>query len=119
MKNFILVLFFSLIYNFSNACVATFSHSYACAGDTMFFNAVDQFAIYTWDFGDSLSGVTNISHDTDSYHVFTVPGTYYVTLFVNIGGSWDYESQIINISADCFNAQFSWNCMGNYRMDFI
>lgn len=95
--------------NPANACNANFTHTNACAGDTMWFYAADQYAIYTWDFGDSTSQ-TNIDHDTVAYHVYTQPGTYYVTLFVNIGAEWDYQTQIITISDDCFFAEFTWQC---------
>ncbi len=104
--------------NQSKACYATFTHTYACAGDTIFFNAADQYAVYTWDFGDSASGVANISHDTDAVHVYTTPGTYFVSLFVNIGASWDYRTEIITIGTDCFNAAFSSTCSGSNWLNF-
>ncbi|MBL0103698.1 MAG: T9SS type A sorting domain-containing protein [Bacteroidetes bacterium] len=102
----------------SKACNATFTHTYACAGDTVFFYAWDQAAVYTWDFGDSISGAGNISHDTDAYHVFVNPGTYYVTLFVNIGAEWDYRTEILTIGTDCFNAAFSTFCQGSNFIQF-
>ncbi len=115
----VIVLFiFTLTSNQSKACYATFTHTNACAGDTIFFNATDQYAVYTWDFGDTASGVGNISHDTDAYHIFVNPGTYFVTLFVNIGSQWDYRSMILNIGTDCFNAAFSSACSGSSFIDF-
>lgn len=96
----------------ASACNANFTHTNACVGDTMWFYAVDQYAIYTWDFGDSTSQ-TNINHDTTAFHVYNQPGTYYVTLFVNIGAEWEYQTQIITIGADCFFAEFTYSCGGN------
>lgn len=90
----------------ASACWAGFSHTNGCVGDTIWFHAEDLYTIYTWDFGDSTAQI-NISHDTTAFHVYTTPGTYYVTLFVNIGNYWDYRTQIITIGADCFNANFS------------
>lgn len=101
--------------NPAKACNANFTHTNGCVGDTLWFYAMDQYAIYTWDFGDSTSQ-TNIDHDTVAYHVYTQPGTYYVTLFVNIGAEWDYQTQAITIGADCFYADFTFLCGGsNYE----
>ncbi|MFN8144521.1 MAG: PKD domain-containing protein [Bacteroidia bacterium] len=120
MKKPLLLLFLFFIVQRTTllACNANFTHTYACAGDTVFFEALDQAAVYTWDFGDTASGVANISHDTDSYHIFVNPGTYYVTLFVNIGAEWDYKTQILHIGTDCFNADFSELCGGNKDFNF-
>jgi PKD repeat protein len=101
----------------AKACNATFTHTNACAGDTIWFYAQDQFAIYTWDFGDSTS-VVNINHDTTTAHVYNTPGTYYVTLFVNIGAEWDYQTQIITVGTNCFGADFSSRCGGSNYMYF-
>lgn len=111
------IAFFAAGIQNANACNANFTYIGACAGDTVFFNAFDQYAVYTWDFGDSASS-DNISHDTDAYHIFVNPGTYMVTLFVNIGAEWAYQTQIITIGTDCFDADFSYNCMGSGYINF-
>lgn len=120
MKKLLLTFLIFFVFQISKtlACNAFFTHTYACAGDTVFFEAVDQYAVYTWDFGDSISGTANISHDTDTYHIFVNPGDYYVTLFVNIGAEWDYRTQIIHIGTDCFAAAFSETCAGNNDFNF-
>ncbi len=99
------------------ACNATFTHTNACAGDTVWFFAADQYAIYTWDFGDNTSQ-TNINHDTTTFHVYNTPGTYTVMLFVNVGAEWDYSTQIITIGTNCFNADFTTTCGGSNYMYF-
>ncbi len=101
----------------AKACNANFTHTNACAGDTVWFYALDQYAIYTWDFGDNTSQV-NINHDTTAFHVYNTPGTYNVMLFVNIGAEWDYQTQIITIGTTCFNADFSYLCAGSLYMSF-
>lgn len=102
----------------AKACFAQFTYTNACAGDTVFFNALDLNAVYTWDFGDTNSGVFNVSHDTDTYHVFVNPGTYYVSLFVNTGAMWDFQTEIITIGTDCFNADFSSYCNQVHNTEF-
>jgi PKD repeat protein len=110
MKKFFLLSALAFAFHFSDACNAYFTHTYTCAGDTVFFQALDQAAVYTWDFGDTASGVANVSHDTSAWHVYSTPGTYFVTLFVNIGAEWDYRSQFITIGPGCFDAQFGVTC---------
>ncbi len=102
----------------AQACYADFSYTNGCVGDTVFFTAADGFAVYTWDYGDTASGADNISHDVNGYHVFTAPGDYYVTLFVNIGAEWDYRTNIIHIGSNCFQAGFNAACMGSLYMNF-
>ena len=99
------------------ACNANFTHTNACAGDTVWFTAIDQYAIYTWDFGDNTSQI-NINHDTTTFHVYNTPGNYYVQLFVNVGAEWDYQTQIISIGNTCFNADFTYICAGSNYMNF-
>ncbi len=101
----------------ANACNANFTHTNVCVGDTIWFYAADQYAVYTWDFGDSTS-MTNINHDTATFHVYQNTGTYYVTLFVNIGAEWDYLTQIITVGTTCFNAGFTTVCGGSYMETF-
>lgn len=96
----------------AQACYANFTHTNACAGDTVWFNALDLYSIHAWDFGDTISGNPNISHDSITYHVYTQPGTYYVTHFNNIGAEWAYETQVIVIGNDCFEASFEASCSG-------
>lgn len=98
----------------SKACYALFTHTNACAGDTVWFTALDQMALQTWDFGDSTSGVANMSHDSITYHVYNQPGTYTVVHFVNIGAEWAYQTQSITVGTTCFDAYFTTVCSGSY-----
>ena len=72
----------------SKACYANYTHTNACAGDTVWFYALDLYAVHSWDFGDSISGNPNTAYDDTVFHIYTVPGTYYVTHFDNIGAEW-------------------------------
>lgn len=101
----------------ATACNANFTHTNACAGDTVWFYAADQLAVYTWDFGDNTSQ-TNINHDTATFHVYNTAGTYTVMLFVNVGAEWDYQTQIITVGTSCFNAGFTSTCGGSNLMYF-
>ncbi len=101
----------------TTACNANFTHTNACAGDTVWFFAADQFAVYTWDFGDNSSEV-NVNHDTNTFHVYATPGTYIVMLFVNVGAEWDYSTQIITVGTDCFYANYTTTCGGSNYMYF-
>lgn len=103
----------------SRACYADYTYTNGCVGDTVFFHALDGFAAYTWDYGDTTSGVANVSHDVNGYHVYTTPGDYYVTLFVNIGAEWDYRTNVIHIGTDCFEAAFEAQCNTGYSFQFV
>lgn len=114
-----ILFFFSLLFLiFSQktvACYANFTYQNACAGDTVWFTGSDMYALHFWDFGDTLSGNPNTSHDTITYHVYTQPGTYIVTHFVNIGAEWAYATEVLTIGTDCFAAFFTADCGGgNY-----
>ena len=102
----------------AHACYADYTYNNGCVGDTVFFQALDGFAAYSWDYGDSSSGAANISHDAMGYHVYTAPGDYYVTLFVNVGAEWDYRTNIIHIGSNCFAADFKTTCSGNLNLLF-
>lgn len=102
----------------SRACYADYTYNNACVGDTVFFHALDGFAAYSWDYGDSTSGVANVSHDVNGYHVYTAPGDYYVTLFVNIGAEWDYRTNVIHIGSTCFDAGFETQCSSLLYVSF-
>src|SRR5664279_5027590 len=69
----------------SKACYANFTHTNACVGDTVWFYALDLNAVHSWDFGDTTSGNPNTAYDDTVFHIYTTPGTYYVTHFDNIG----------------------------------
>lgn len=118
MKQFIhSLLFFTiciLSIQTSKACYATFTHTNACAGDTVWFTALDLMALQSWDFGDSTAGVANMSHDSITYHVYSQPGTYNVIHFVNIGAEWAYQVQTITVGTNCFDAYFTTTCSGSY-----
>ena len=74
MKKILLLILFGFFFQCSKtiACNANFTHTYACAGDTVFFEALDQFAVYTWDFGDGSPTEVAVN---PSYHIFVNPGT--------------------------------------------
>ncbi|MEP7169477.1 MAG: PKD domain-containing protein, partial [Bacteroidota bacterium] len=109
---FTVAIIIAFSYSKVKACNANFTHTNACVGDTITFYAVDQYAIYTWDFGDNTPYTVNLAHDTIAYHAYSQPGTYYVTLFANIGAEWDYQTQLITVGASCFDAGFTSHCVG-------
>lgn len=111
LKPFIVLALFSISLA-AEACYADFTYTNGCVGDTIFFQALDGYAAYSWDYGDTTSGAVNISHDVQGYHVYTTPGDYYVTLFVNIGAEWDYRTNLIHIGTTCFKSDFSVSCLG-------
>src|ERR1043165_7520488 len=102
----------------SQACYADFSFNHGCTGDTVFFHAMDGFAAYSWDYGDTASGAVNVSHEQAGYHVYTTPGDYYVTLFVNVGAEWDYRTNLIHIGNNCFQAAFDALCSTSLHVNF-
>ena len=112
-KRFFLTVVIALIAYSAEACYADYTYTNGCVGDTVFFYALDGYTAYTWDYGDTTSGSANISHDSVGYHVYTTPGDYYVTLFVNIGAEWDYRTNVIHISGNCFSADFQTVCGGS------
>lgn len=113
------VLFVAGINQQSKACYANYTHSNACAGDTVWFYALDLSAVHSWDFGDTTSGNPNMAFDDTVFHIYTTPGTYYVTHFDNIGAEWAFETQVITISANCFGAAFNAQCGGSMSFSFI
>lgn len=108
----LLCLLSALPQHLAKACYANFSHTNACAGDTVWFYGLDSYAVHAWDFGDETLGAPNVAFNDTAYHVFSTPGLYYVTHFVNIGAEWAYETQAIEIGTDCFAAQFEVACAG-------
>lgn len=102
----------------SKACYANYTHTNACAGDTVWFFALDLYAVHSWDFGDSISGNPNTAYDDTVFHIYTTPGTYYVTHFDNIGAEWAFETQVITISSICFLADFNSQCGGSLYFNF-
>lgn len=103
----------------AKACYANFKHTNACAGDTVWMYGLDTYAAHAWDFGDETADVPNTAYADTAYHVYTTPGTYYITHFVNIGAEWAYETQAIEIGTDCFAAGFDTYCNGGNYMVFI
>ncbi|TSA51553.1 MAG: T9SS C-terminal target domain-containing protein [Sphingobacteriales bacterium] len=112
------VLLISGINHQSSACYANFTHTNACVGDTVWFYALDLSAVHSWDFGDSISGNPNTAYDDTVFHIYTTPGTYYVTHFDNIGAEWAFETQVITVSATCFAAAFNAQCGGSLSFNF-
>jgi len=93
------------------ACYADFDYNNACPGDTIWFNALYEFGgAYSWNFGDTNPDAVNIGYGTNVYHVYTEEGNYNVTLFVNIGAEWAYQTQMITVGSACFAAGFSTDC---------
>lgn len=121
MKRYFLFIIIGLLLVFRQyslqACSSYFTFERACAGDTVWFHPNDPSAVYCWTFGDSLA-VSNVSFDQNPWHVYTVPGTYYVTLFTNIGAEWDYYTATVVIGTDCFEADFSTDCNGPLSLQF-
>ena len=113
------VLLISGINHQSSACYANFTHTNACVGDTVWFYALDLSAVHSWDFGDTISGNPNTAYDDSVFHIYTAPGTYYVTHFDNIGAEWAFESQVITVGANCFQAAFDDQCSGSLSFNFI
>jgi PKD repeat protein len=114
----IVSLFTAGISNSAYACYATFNHTNACAGDTVWFYGLDTYAVHAWDFGDTIPGNPNTAYSDSAFHVYTNPGTYYVTHFVNIGAEWAFETQVITIGTDCFAAAFNALCGGGNYFNF-
>ncbi|MEI7803350.1 MAG: PKD domain-containing protein, partial [Bacteroidota bacterium] len=112
------VLLISGINHQSSACYANFTHTNACVGDTVWFYALDLSAVHSWDFGDSISGNPNTAYDDTVFHIYTTPGTYYVTHFDNIGAEWAFETQVITIISTCFLADFNSQCGGSLYFNF-
>ncbi len=72
-----------------------------CEGAALLFEASGSFTDISWDFGDPASGTANNSNSNDSYHVFTAPGLYDVTLYVeNVYGCAQTVSQQVNVEAN-------------------
>jgi PKD repeat protein len=114
----ILIIFFTLgASKRADACFSYFTYERACAGDTVWFHPIDPTAVYCWTFGDSTS-YANVSFDQNPYHIYTLPGTYYVTLFTNIGAEWDYYTTVVEITSDCFVADYTWDCAGPLLIQF-
>lgn len=110
----VLVLFLSLFAKPGAACNAAFKNSNGCVGDTIYFQSVDPGSDHCWNFGDTTSGTSNITHGTNAWHVFTKPGVYYVTLFVNIGAEFDYQTKILTIGgAACGGTDFTFDPVDN------
>jgi PKD repeat protein len=109
------IIFLAATSNVAYGCYATFTHTNACVGDVVWFYGLDTYAVHAWDFGDTAPGNPNTAYSDTAFHIYTAPGTYYVTHFVNIGAEWAFETQVITIGADCFAAAFNAQCSsGNY-----
>jgi len=74
MKKIITTVLIAFIAYAAHACYADYTYTNGCVGDTVFFGALDGYAAYTWDYGDTASGAANISHNVNGYHVYTAPG---------------------------------------------
>ena len=120
-KNKLFFALFSLIFTChsleSKACYAYFTFDRACAGDTVWFHPIDLAAVYCWTFDDPGSSA-NVSFEQEPYHIFSTPGTYYVTLFTNVGAEWDYYTTVVEVTSNCFLADFTWDCSGPLQIQF-
>jgi len=104
--------------NTGRACYANYTHTNACAGDTTWFYGLDLSSVHSWDFGDTISGNPNTAYDDTVFHIYTAPGTYYVTHFNNIGAEWAFETQVVTVSVACFGAAFTPQCAGALSYTF-
>ncbi|MCX6267851.1 MAG: PKD domain-containing protein [Bacteroidetes bacterium] len=84
------------------APIVNFAASSVCVGPVQFTDMTDQnggttLISWDWDFGDPLSALNNTSQLRNPIHVFTVSGTYDVTLIVsNTNGCLDtLVSQVV------------------------
>lgn len=71
-----------------------------CEGKSLEFTANTNLPVtsWTWDFGDPVSGASNVAETQTAYHVFAAPGDYIVSVsIVNIYGCERTESQVITI----------------------
>ncbi len=70
----------------------------SCEGASLYFEANGNYTKVFWDFGDPGSGDANTSELGQSYHVYSNPGTYTVTLTVeNIYGCMESISQEVEV----------------------
>ncbi|MFT5383006.1 MAG: gliding motility-associated-like protein [Saprospiraceae bacterium] len=73
----------------------------SCEGASLFFEANGTFTDINWDFGDPASGAANVSNIGETYHVYTNPGIYTVSLSVeNVFGCTETVTQQVNIEAN-------------------
>ncbi len=76
-----------------------FIDSNHCHGDTTTFTLINN-VVYDsvlWNFGDSLSGLANLSSDTIGLHTYTNPGTYQMSLVIYRGSVSDTLERNITI----------------------
>lgn len=90
----------------------SFSFLGTCVGDTTHFllDAPDQIQAVSWNFGDSLAGIRNLSNELNPKHIYKVPGTYMVQaeVVLNDGTNQSFtqtlkiadRAPLINLSAD-------------------
>ena len=82
----------------------------SCEGAAVFFEATGTFTDINWDFGDPASGAANVSNIEQTYHVYTTPGIYTVTLSVeNVFGCMETVTQSINIEANALSGIINVN----------
>lgn len=77
--------------------IGAFDHDNTCFGDTTTFKLDETVDAVLWDFGDPVSGSNNTSSDFEPTHVFTVPGTYTVTVTATVDGETDTIEQDVTI----------------------
>ena len=82
----------------------------SCEGASLFFEAVGNFTDISWDFGDPASGAANTSFIDQTYHVYSSPGVYTVTLNVeNIFGCVETVTQQVTIEANGLSGTINVN----------
>ena len=93
--------------------VADFDQFIYCADEEVeFFDAsslIDGAVIdsYDWNFGDSASGASNTSTDADPTHLFSTPGTYNVSMDINLASGCQLTRLNSIIIPELPSAEFS------------
>ncbi|HEY3387217.1 MAG TPA: PKD domain-containing protein [Saprospiraceae bacterium] len=85
--------------------VADFASTGICSGtpvefeDLTTFLPMETIASWNWNFGDPASGAANVSSDQHPTHNFSAPGTFEVTLTINlVSGCHTIKKRMVNIS---------------------
>jgi gliding motility-associated-like protein len=83
-------------------------------------NTIEPGLSIVWDFGDPSSGAANTSNDEMSYHTYSYPGNYLVTLIVNKGCSSDTDTiSIVLIDLVKVETQISSNLTTACYLDTV
>ena len=90
-----------------DAPLTSFSFTGSCSGIPTFFTDLSQASSgniiigWSWDFGDPISGINNVSTLPDPQHIFSGQGTHNVTLTtVNLSGCTSSQMQVITVTPE-------------------